>query len=95
MERKIIGKRKLKNTLPEELINRPKSGFGVPIGNWLKRELRDWAEELLNHKEIEQTGILNAEVVSKCWQDHIKGKTDNHYKLWPILMFQQWKQAKK
>ena len=85
----------LKRRLPNQLIDRPKSGFGVPIGSWLRRELRDWAEELLNQKEIEQEGILDAKMVSKCWEDHIEGKIDNHYKLWPLLMFQQWKQARR
>ena len=92
---KLLIRENLKRWLPDELIDRPKSGFGVPIGAWLRKELRDWAEELLNHKEIEQIGIFDAKIVSKCWEDHIEGKTDNHYKLWPIPMFQQWKQAKK
>ena len=85
---KLLIRENLKRWLPDELIDRPKSGFGVPIGAWLRKELRDWAEELLNHKEIEQIGIFDAKIVSKFWEDHIEGKTDNHYKLWR-LMFQQ------
>ena len=66
-------------------------GFGVPIDIWLKNDLRDWAEDLLNEKKLINEGIFNVKSVRKMWDEHLTGKKNNHHKLWAIINFQSWK----
>jgi asparagine synthase (glutamine-hydrolysing) len=65
-------------------------GFGVPIGDWLRGSLREWAEDLLSLDALKQGGYFRAEVVQKVWQSHLAGNRDQQYRLWPVLMFQSW-----
>ncbi|MEV3818304.1 asparagine synthase (glutamine-hydrolyzing) [Aeromonas salmonicida] len=76
--------------VPREMIERPKKGFSVPLGQWLRGPLRDWAEALLNKERLEQEGYFNSVVVRRVWSDHLQGKRDHARKLWSILMFQAW-----
>ena len=89
-----IGKWPLKQILskyiPKDLIDRPKTGFSIPLGKWLKGPLRDWAENLLNEKRITQEGIFSAKLINAKWQQHLDGKQDHSSNLWGILMFQSW-----
>ena len=87
---KIILKDILKKYIPENLIERPKQGFGIPLSNWLRNDLNDWAESLLDTNKIKKQGFFRHEVIEKCWLDHKNKKFDLHNKLWPILMFQSW-----
>lgn len=89
-----IGKKVLREVLyryvPKEMMERPKTGFSIPIVKWLKQpELRGWAESLIDKKTIEQQGILNAEVVWKFWTDFIE-RGEWRIQIWYILMFQAW-----
>jgi len=79
--------------VPRELIERPKKGFSVPLGDWLKGPLRDWAEALLDEKRLMSEGYFYPAPVRKAWQQHIKGQRDNSGKLWSVLMFQAWLDA--
>ncbi len=76
--------------VPRELIERPKMGFGVPIGQWLRGPLREWAEELLNEQRLEKEGYLNPKPIIEIWRQHLSGKYDYSARLWAILMFQAW-----
>ncbi len=78
----------LKKYVPEELTSRPKSGFAVPLGDWLRGPLRDWTEDLLDEARIKQQGILRHEVVQKKWQEHLSGRRNWQHHLWTGLMFQ-------
>lgn len=80
----------LENYLPKPLIDRPKMGFGIPLGAWLRGPLKEWAADLLDQRTLEQQGILNANLVQKTWQQHVSGKHNWQYALWTILMFQAW-----
>jgi len=62
----------------------------MPIGTWLRDPLRDWAEDLLDQKNLEQAGYLDAVTVRALWNDHLQGKGRHADKLWTILMFQSW-----
>jgi len=76
--------------VPKDLIERPKMGFGVPIDQWLRTELRDWAENLLDDTKLKQQGMFNAQLVRKMWNEHQSGQMNWQYHLWDILMFQDW-----
>ena len=76
--------------IPRELIERPKTGFGVPIDSWLRGPLKDWANELLSKENIEKTNYLNYKPIRKIWDDHLSCNFQNSGKLWPILMWQSW-----
>lgn len=77
--------------VPKELVERPKMGFGVPIDNWIRDPLRDWAEDLLDEKKIKRDEFLNPEPIRKLWKEHLSGKRNWQYLLWDVLMFQAWK----
>ncbi|MEX2600153.1 MAG: asparagine synthase (glutamine-hydrolyzing) [Balneolaceae bacterium] len=76
--------------VPRELIERPKMGFNIPLDQWLRGPLRDWAENLLDESRIRQEGFLNATLVQKKWKEHLSGKWNWQYPLWNVLMFQAW-----
>jgi asparagine synthase (glutamine-hydrolysing) len=76
--------------VPQTLIDRPKMGFGVPIDSWLRTELRDWAESLLDERRLEREGYFNVRAVRQQWAEHLSGKLDRSALLWHILMFQAW-----
>ncbi len=78
--------------VPPELVERPKTGFGVPIGVWLRGPLRDWAEALLDEGRLRREGYLRPEPIRQAWEDHLGGRRNDQYRLWAILMFQAWRE---
>jgi asparagine synthase (glutamine-hydrolysing) len=76
--------------VPAHLIDRPKKGFNLPIGAWLRGPLRPWAEAQLDATRIRREGIFDVAVVHSAWRDHLSGRRDMHMRLWTILMFQAW-----
>jgi asparagine synthase (glutamine-hydrolysing) len=89
-----VGKWALRQVLykhvPRELIERPKAGFAVPIGQWLRGPLRDWADALLAEPRLRAEGYLNPGPITRAWQEHLSGRFDHTAKLWSVLMFQAW-----
>lgn len=82
----------MRGRIPDEIIDRPKRGFGVPIGFWLKGPLYSWAEKVLAPPALAATGVLEAAYVQRLLREHKAGKFDHRKKLWTLLMFQLWYQ---
>ncbi|MDV9033934.1 asparagine synthase (glutamine-hydrolyzing) [Pseudomonas sp. RAC1] len=93
-QRDGVGKWILRQVLyrhvPQELIDRPKMGFGIPIDEWLRGPLRDWAQALLDEQRLRKEGYFHHGPIQQKWQEHLSGAKNWAYHLWNILMFQAW-----
>lgn len=87
---KWILRRILDRHVPRHLIERPKKGFGVPLDNWLRTRLRDWAEHLLDPVRLRQEGFFDPDPIQEKWRQHLAGTHNWQYLLWDVLMFQAW-----
>jgi asparagine synthase (glutamine-hydrolysing) len=76
--------------VPKSLIERPKMGFGVPVGDWLRGPLRAWAEELLDEDRLAREGYFHPAPIRSMWKAHLDGHVNEQYRLWIVLMFQAW-----
>lgn len=88
--RRVLGRH-----VPLDLFERPKMGFGIPLGQWLRGPLRDWAESLLDAGRLRQEGYFDATAVRSIWDAHVAGRADHQYLLWDVLMFQSWLERNK
>lgn len=89
-EGKWILRRLLSRYAPASLTQRPKMGFAVPIGGWLRGPLKDWAENLLTESRLREEGFFRADSIRAMWEQHASGERDRQYCLWGVLMFQAW-----
>ena len=89
-EGKWILRQLLYRYVPERLVQRPKMGFAVPIGRWMRHELRDWAESLLDARRLRDQGFFDVATIRHTWQEHLSGRRNWQHKLWNLLMFQAW-----
>ena len=87
---KWLLRRLLYRYVPPELVDRPKSGFGVPIGAWLRGPLRGWAEDLLAESRLRGEGFFRPGPIREAWRAHLSGRSNDEYRLWAVLMFQAW-----
>ena len=76
--------------VPKHLIERPKMGFSIPIHVWLRGPLREWAENLLDQKKLDDGGLFDSGLIRRKWEEHISGRYNWQHYLWNILMFQAW-----
>jgi asparagine synthase (glutamine-hydrolysing) len=81
--------------VPPQLVERPKQGFAAPVEQWLRKELRPWAEELLDESRLRQEGFFQERTIRRKWDEHLCGKGDWGRPLWNVLMFQAWWEAQK
>ncbi len=87
---KYLLKRVLGRYVPQEMVHRPKRGFGAPVSEWLKGDLRGWADDLLDPARLAAEGVFNVEAVVPLWQQFQQGERKWHTHLWNVLMFQAW-----
>ena len=89
-----MGKQPLRQLLnkhvPKNLIERPKMGFAVPMHEWLRGPLKEWAADLLSTQRLDTQGLLNSAAITQLWEEHQSGKKNLQDKLWSILMLQAW-----
>jgi asparagine synthase (glutamine-hydrolysing) len=87
---KIVLRDVLERYLPASLSERPKMGFAVPLGEWLRTGLREWAADLLDPRRLRLEGYLDEPTVTRLWREHLNGTHDRKDLLWGPLMFQAW-----
>ena len=87
---KYILRNLLSRYVPTEMFDRPKMGFAVPVGEWIKSPLLDWAENLLDKNKMQQQGFLNVDYVHRLWKQHKSNQFDHNFFMWKVLMFQAW-----
>jgi asparagine synthase (glutamine-hydrolysing) len=80
----------LQRHVPRALFDRPKKGFAVPVGRWMRRELKDWAAGLLDPARMRREGYFEVPLIERRWQQHLRGETDWSSHLWGVLMYQAW-----
>ena len=76
--------------VPRALVERPKTGFTLPLDSWLRGPLRDWAESLLDPARLAREGFFRPDPIREAWKRHLSGRSSAHYQLWDVLMFQAW-----
>jgi asparagine synthase (glutamine-hydrolysing) len=88
---KHLLRRLLYRHAPPELVDRPKKGFSSPLPVWLRGPLREWAEELLDERQLKEEGLFEPTAVRECWNQHLAAASDHWQLLWNVLMFRQWR----
>ena len=94
-ESKKVLRRMLQRYVPTALVDRPKAGFAIPLAHWLRHDLREWAEALLEPQRLAREGVFEPAPIRKAWDEHLSGRRDWQYHLWDILMFQSWHEGQR
>jgi len=87
---KHLLRRVLARHVPDRLVERPKMGFGVPLGDWLRGPLRNWAEDLMNEACSSDGEIFHADAIRSLWTEFLSGDNERYFLVWNVLMFQAW-----
>ncbi len=88
--RKWLLREAMKGILPEDILKRPKKGFGIPIARWFAGELQEMARDYFSTERLRRQGLFDPVAVGQLFQDHLDCRRNNHKMLWTLLMFQLW-----
>ena len=91
--KKYILKKGIKGLLPPDNIHRPKMGFGIPVGKWMRKELRDYTQDVLLSKRALKRGYFNPNSLRSYINKHLNGDKDHTLGLWALLMLELWHQT--
>lgn len=83
----------LERHVPRGLIERPKQGFGIPLDEWLRGPLREWAETMLSEERLRHEGYFDPAPIRRTWERHVRREVSSGYRLWSVLMFQAWQES--
>jgi asparagine synthase (glutamine-hydrolysing) len=92
---KLVVRRLLSRYVPETLTERPKAGFGIPVGQWLQGPLREWAGDLLSEQRLRSSDYFDPAPVRRRFEAHLAGRGDSSAALWAVLMFESWLEAQR
>ena len=87
---KLLLREVLNHFVPTAIVERPKQGFGIPVGQWLKGPLREWTEALLNERRLREEGFLSPGSIRRKWAEHLAGTHDRQNEIWCAIVFQEW-----
>ena len=87
---KIILKKILSKYLPEKLFIRPKRGFAIPISDWMRKDLKNWVNDILSPEICKKHNYFNFKKIQKLKDEHFKGISNHEHKLWSIIQFNNW-----
>ena len=87
---KYLLKRAFRGVLPDDILNRPKKGFGIPVAHWFRGPVREQMLSVLSPAKLSRQGFFEAAAVSKLISDHLDGRRDNRKQLWTLFVFQLW-----
>jgi asparagine synthase (glutamine-hydrolysing) len=87
---KYLLRQTLFDFVPRDLVDLPKQGFSVPLGTWMRAQLRPFVEDLLDHSRVHLADVIQPAVVDRAWQDHLRGRAGQTEKVWSVVMFSQW-----
>jgi asparagine synthase (glutamine-hydrolysing) len=90
---KVVLRDILYKHVPKKLIERPKRGFGIPLENWLRGPLKEWAQSYMNVSRLKQEGVFQADETVAVWNDFLNGKPGSHHFIWNVIMFQLWSES--
>jgi asparagine synthase (glutamine-hydrolysing) len=76
--------------VPREMVDRPKTGFAVPLDSWVRGPLREWAEALLSEEKLREHDYFRAAPIRRKWREHLSGTWNHIALLWTVLAFQAW-----
>ena len=88
--RKYLLRRVMKGVLPDNILNRPKKGFNIPIARWFRHELKELLLDTLSADRIRREGLFEYRAVQRLLEDHFSGRRDNRKQLWTLLVFELW-----
>lgn len=94
-ESKWLLRQLLERHVPRKLFERPKMGFGIPLEDWLRGDLRDWAEAMLDERRLTSEGWFDPKPIRAAWREHLSGSRNWQHLLWVILMFEAWLEQEK
>jgi asparagine synthase (glutamine-hydrolysing) len=81
--------------VPKSLIERPKMGFGVPLAEWMRGPLREWCENLINKRRLDDEGFFDSDIIQTKWKEHLNLKRNWQAQLWDVMVFQAWLEDQK